>query len=90
MEAELVIAWGLSYTELACVGELERCVMKSLHFTVLTAGGSLSPPGVEVYRVSALSISHTDAALQTRLRLTSRRAKAKEAASPLWFIRDRS
>lgn len=81
MEAELGIAWELSYTELACISELNRDVMKSLHFTILTAGGSLSPPEVEVYRMSALSISLTDAAPQTRFHRVLVRAEAKEAAS---------
>lgn len=40
--------------------------------------------------MSALSMSLTDAAPQTRLHLTSSRAKAKEAASPLWFLHDGS
>lgn len=43
-----------------------------------------------VYRVSALSMSLTDAAPQARLHLTFSRIKAKEAASPLWSLRDRS
>lgn len=43
-----------------------------------------------MYRASALSMSLTDAAPQARLHLTFSRIKAKEAASPLWSLRDRS
>lgn len=91
MEAELVIAWELSYTELACMAELDRDVMKSLQFTILTAGGPLSPPEVEVYRacVSSEHISRRYGSTNA-ISPTSRRAKAKEAAPPLWFLRDTS
>ena len=43
-----------------------------------------------MYRVSALSMSLTDAAPETQLHLTSSRAKGKEAPSLRWFLRDRS